>query len=248
MAAVAAERGHDPTDHRGGVMAGGLQQGGHQSAGGGLAVAAGHGDRGLTGDQGGKHIRAVAKGKAQPAGFLHLRVALRHGRAEHHQGEGGCRGGTAGQAPSDGVDGGGVLFVEDANAGLAQGRGHGVVSGVGAADAEAAAGEDPRQGRHADPTHADEMERLLEVELQAQERLRRSAENTAPDGCCRAPMSYEFHRCLRSPHLGPVRGAGSGSGRAVGVMGHRPLPALGDGPEIQLRGVDLAGPTIAISA
>jgi len=81
----------------------------------------------------------------------------------------------------------------------------------------------------------------LAVELQAQGHLRRSAENTVPEGCCRAPISYEFHRCLRSPHLGPVRGAGSGSGRAVGVMGHRPLPALGDGPEIQLRGLHRVG-------
>jgi hypothetical protein len=108
-------------------------------------------------------------------------------------------------ANTDGMDGGGVLFVEDANAGLAQGRGHGVVAGVGAADAEASARQDPRQSLHADPAHADEMERLLAVELQAQGHLRRSAENTVPEGCCRAPMSYEFHRCLRSPHRGPVR-------------------------------------------
>ena len=167
MATVAAEGRHDAADHGGGVVAGGLQQGGHQGAGGGLAVAAGHGDRGLAGDQRGQHIGAVTKGIPQPAGFLHLRVALRHGRAEHHQRERGGLGSgiSGGRLGSDRVEGGGGLLVEDAHTGLAQGRGHGIVAGVGAADAEAAAREDPRQGRHADPAHADEMERLLAVEL-----------------------------------------------------------------------------------
>ena len=215
MATVAAEGRHDAADHGGGVVAGGLQQGGHQGAGGGLAVAAGHGDRGLAGDQGRQHIGAVTEGIAQPAGFLHLWVALGYGGAEHHEGWRGCCGITPGRSRSDRVNGGGVLLVEDAHAGLVQGRGHGVVAGVGAADAEAAAREDHRQGRHADPAYADEMERLLAVELQAQGHLRWSAENTAPDGFCRVRFFTNFIPHPFCPFVVPQSGWGDGPSQGL---------------------------------
>jgi hypothetical protein len=60
VATVAAEGGHHATDHGGGIAIGGRQQGGDQRAGGGLAMAARHRNRGLAIDQGGQHIGAVA--------------------------------------------------------------------------------------------------------------------------------------------------------------------------------------------
>ncbi len=167
MAAIAAEGGHHAADHGGGVVVGGLQQGGHQGAGGGFAVGAGNGDRGLGVDQGGQHIGAVHHREAAAAGLLQLGIARRHGRADHHHGGGGG-------AAADGGHGGGVLLAEHPHAQAAQLLNHPPLFGVGARHVEAPLRQDPGQGRHADATDSDEMEGLAAIEQQSLGQVRGS--------------------------------------------------------------------------
>ena len=84
MATVAAEGGHDPAYHCGGVVLGGRQQGGDQGAGSGFAMAPGYGDGVLAIDQGGQHVGAVADRQTHATGLQQLRVGLWHGGANHH--------------------------------------------------------------------------------------------------------------------------------------------------------------------
>ena len=164
IAAIAAEGGHHAADHGGGVVVGGVQQAGDQRAGGGFAVAAGHGHAALLGDQGRQHIGAVQHLQSGAARLLQFGVVGRHRRAHHHQRRGGG-------AAADGVDGGGALLAEDAHPAAAQVLQHGVVAGVGAAHRIAAVRQDPGDGRHADPTDADEVHGLVAIQLLTQGRV-----------------------------------------------------------------------------
>ena len=163
-AAVAAEGGHDAADHGGGIVVGGVQQAGHQGAGGGFAVAAGHGNGALAGDQRGQHVGAVGDGEPHPLGLHQFGVAGGNRGTHHHQGR--CR-----DAAANGGDGGGVLLAEHPHATAAQVLQHGVVAGIGAAHLESPVRQDPGDGRHADATNPDEVERLMGIELLGQGRL-----------------------------------------------------------------------------
>ena len=164
VASVAAEGGHDAADHRGWIVMGRSQQGGNQRTGGGFAMAAGHGDRGLAVDQRSQHIGTVADRQAGPAGRPQLWVGLGHRRADHHQWRGGG-------AATDRVDGAGALLSEDPHPQPPQLGQDTVVPGIGAADTEAPFRQDPCQGRHADAADADEVKRLATIKRWGQGRL-----------------------------------------------------------------------------
>ena len=103
--AVAAITGHNASDHGGGVFPGRREQGGDHGAGGGFAVAAGDGDRGLLGDQGCQHIRSVQHGQPLITGCFQFGVVVRNGGAHHHLRR--CC-----PVGDEGGDGGGQLFGE----------------------------------------------------------------------------------------------------------------------------------------
>ena len=165
MVTIAAEGRHHAADHGGGILAGGRQQGGHQGAGGGFAVAAGHGDGGLAVDQGSQHIGAVAHGQSEAADLQQFRIAGRYGRADHHQRR---LGGSA----ADGGHRGRVLFPEHPHAQLAQLVHHLALARIRPTHRVAPLGQDPGQGRHADAPHTDEVERLVAIKRGDQGRLR----------------------------------------------------------------------------
>ena len=155
--AITAKGRHDAADHGGGVLVGGLQQAGHQAAGGGFAVAAGHRDRGLGVDQGGQHVGAMHHLQASAYGLSQLGIALRHRRAGHHQWWN--RGATA-----DGVDGAGILLAKHPHAPAAQLVHHRPLARIGSGDVEAPLRQNRRQGRHADATDTDEVQWPVSIE------------------------------------------------------------------------------------
>ena len=175
MVTIAAEGRHHAADHGGGILAGGRQQGGHQGAGGGFAVAAGHGDGGLAVDQGSQHIGAVAHGQSEAADLQQFRIAGRYGGADHHQRR-------LGGAAADGGHRGRVLFPEHAHAKLAQLVHHLALARIRPTHRVAPLGQDPGQGRHADAPHTDEVERLVAIKRGDQGRLRSRGGGPAPGG------------------------------------------------------------------
>ena len=144
---------------------GGRQQRGDQGAGGGFAVAAGDGDRGLAVDQGGQHIGAMADRQPRPPRCLQFWVALGDRRADHDQRA--DRG-----AAADRVDRAGALLAEHPHPGAPQLLQHSLIAWIGAADAEAPLGQDPGDGRHADAADSNEMERLAAIKRWGQGHLR----------------------------------------------------------------------------
>ena len=145
-------------------MIGGVQQAGNQRAGGGFAVAAGHGHRVLAGDQGGQYIGAMGDLQPRPAGCLQFRVRGGHRGAHHHQRLGGG-------AAADRGDGGGALFAEHPHAAAAQVLQHSVVARVGSTHLIAPIRQDSGDGRHADAADSNEMEGLTAIELLGQGHL-----------------------------------------------------------------------------
>ena len=72
---IAAEAGHDAADDGGWIFASLHQKGGGQGAGGGLSVAASHGDRGLLIDQRSQQIRAMPDLQSGITGASQFRIA-----------------------------------------------------------------------------------------------------------------------------------------------------------------------------
>jgi len=99
--------------------------------------------------------------QAGGAGRGQFGVRRRDRCADHHQWR-------PGGATADGIDGCRVLLTEHPHPAAAQILQHLAVLGVRAADVEAPIGQDPCQGRHADPANPDEVERLLTIELKSQ--------------------------------------------------------------------------------
>ena len=95
--------------------------------------------------------------QAHAHSLLQFRIALGHRSAGHHQG--GHRGATA-----DGIDGVGILLAKHAHAPAAQLVHHGPISGVRSGDVEAPLRQNRRQGRHADATDTDEVQRPVSIE------------------------------------------------------------------------------------
>ena len=72
---IAAEAGHDAADDGCWIFASLHQKGGGQGAGGGLSVAASHGDRGLLIDQRSQQIRAMPDLQSGITGASQFRIA-----------------------------------------------------------------------------------------------------------------------------------------------------------------------------
>ena len=164
LATVAAKGRHDAADHGGGVVVGGGQERGNQGAGGGFAMAASHGNRGLGIDQGRQHIGAVANAQAHPLGFQQFGVRWGYRRADDHQG---CLIGAA----ANGGHRGGALLAEDPHALASELVEHGVVAGVGSAHHKAPLGKNSCDGRHADASNPNEVDGLMAIKQRGQGQL-----------------------------------------------------------------------------
>jgi hypothetical protein len=101
--------------------------------------------------------------------------------------------------PQQAKDRGVALLAKHLHPAGGQAPQNGAALGIGAAHGKATLHQDSCQGRHADATNPDEVERLIAIQHEVQERLRHLAENKAEAPPMPGPLFYELRRLASSP-------------------------------------------------
>jgi hypothetical protein len=119
------------------------------------------------------------------------------------------------------------LAKEDLNAALAQPFNHRRAAAIGATDLEAPFGQDACEGRHADASDSNEVERLLAIEQQGQVHLRVEPKISWR----RHPSFYWLLLFLASLALRLMARRRAEPGLPIGLRGSAEIRSVGSAPE-----------------